>query len=606
MNILEKNINALESRYGITDINSPNEKYSDDTIVDIIDVDGKLVLTVQVNDEYIRLDSLYDSEKMLDIWYKTIEERVGYETILFMYGLGNGSFVKKYLQMSDPTSQIRVYEPSYNVFVKVVNQYDISDLIINERVLLYLPFFDDNITYGRKMIDGISIADLENAIQISYLNYHHVFKEDYIAYFEMLKRDLLGVFIDSNFMGRWGKQLNDNIFHNFNYLINSKNLKDVKNKAEDLPAIIVSAGPSLDKNVDKLVNAKNKSVIITVDSAVRTLIRKGIVPDIIVTGDPTKDDRYLEGNICDSVPLVTSVRAGWKLNKKHKGIKYFYNTGEEFILDFLNENSLSLYPLGTGGSVANTAFSFAVWIGCKDIIFVGQDLAYPDDNTHASDSVVADVSLDDLHGNLYVDDIYGNKIKTSDDMNRYRRWFEKVIENKSDLNVYDATEGGAFIKGTKVITLQKIIEELCTKARNVDDIFQDGTDLFDDDLKKDFLALYHSIPTLLINCKEKIRKLKNIYSKMNTLININKIYSNEFVRISKNSNSLLDEIEKESAMCFVRNDTYDGLNSIFAKIKKINDNEKDELKEIVSISEKYIEFLSDSIDTVINQYENCK
>ena len=51
---------------------------------------------------------------------------------------------------------------------------------------------------------------------------------------------------------------------------------------EEIPAILVSAGPSLDKNISELKKAQGKAFIVVVDAALRTVLRAGVRPDLTI------------------------------------------------------------------------------------------------------------------------------------------------------------------------------------------------------------------------------------------------------------------------------------------------------------------------------------
>ena len=106
--------------------------------------------------------------------------------------------------------------------------------------------------------------------------------------------------------------------------------------------------------------------------------------------------------------------------------------------------------------MATDAFSLLKKMGFKTIILAGQDLAYPGNRSHAKaayDDVVE--KKDGIY--FEVEDIHGNQVLTRMDMNHYRRWFEDQIAADPTLHVIDATEGGALIHGTEIMTLKDAI-----------------------------------------------------------------------------------------------------------------------------------------------------
>lgn len=90
------------------------------------------------------------------------------------------------------------------------------------------------------------------------------------------------------------------ILYHMKNMISQRNIAQIKQAfsaypVADIPVIIVSAGPSLDKNVKELRKAQGKAFIIVVDAALRTVLQAGVQPDIVCTIDPESPERFLRG-----------------------------------------------------------------------------------------------------------------------------------------------------------------------------------------------------------------------------------------------------------------------------------------------------------------------
>jgi len=94
---------------------------------------------------------------------------------------------------------------------------------------------------------------------------------------------------------------------------------------------------------------------------------------------------------------------------------------------------------------------------CKRIIFVGLDLAFTGNVDHATSTPTRETINEDKA--IPVEDIYGNMVYTSHNLNIYRQWIEKRIAKVKGIEFIDATEGGAKIKGMKINSLSNTIEE---------------------------------------------------------------------------------------------------------------------------------------------------
>ncbi len=226
----------------------------------------------------------------------------------------------------------------------------------------------------------------------------------------------------------------------------------------DIPVILVGAGPSLNRNAQELVKAKGKALIISATHALRTLQRFGVVPDLLAEIDP-KDFGFLEGLDTGGMYAVLSSRTSRKTQECLDGKAFYYDFAEEFFP----------FPCIKGqpdnpenpGSVMNEFFDLFCIQGFKTFIFAGQDLAYgADGNTHGSGEF-QEAPENGTH--FMIRGINGEAVESRSDWIRFLQYYEKQISLHPDIRVIDATEGGAWIEGTEIMSLSEAIGECCTK-----------------------------------------------------------------------------------------------------------------------------------------------
>lgn len=244
-----------------------------------------------------------------------------------------------------------------------------------------------------------------------------------------------------------------------NFIENIKNFNDnvdtLFDKYTNKPLYLVAAGPSLDKNIQELAKVKNNGIILSVGRAVRSLLSAGITPDYIIITDPSDFlyDMQLKGLDID-VPIIVLSTCDKNVMLNYKGIKFIaLQEGYPLAEEYAENNNHKLVK--TGGSVATTGLDVAIRMGCNPIIFVGQDLAFTENKTHSKDTfsqnIIESNSLRD------VEDVYGKTIQTSKNLYIYLRWIQNRIVEEKDIEFIDATEGGARIKGTKIMRLRDIV-----------------------------------------------------------------------------------------------------------------------------------------------------
>ena len=232
---------------------------------------------------------------------------------------------------------------------------------------------------------------------------------------------------------------------------------------KDIPGIIVSAGPSLDKNIEDMVANKEKvkkCFVIASNRTFTTLIKNGIKPDLVVSIDPS-DAMYemMKDSLNEDVPLLYYEYSNRYLMKNYKGEKIYMSNIFSKVIEEINK----FEGLSQGGSVAHTCLAMANILGCNPIILVGQDLAYTYDKHHSEKATfnIVDNIITESWANQFVDDVFGNKVKTTTTLQVFKNSMEyhiKQYKTSRDVEFINASYG-ADIKGAPHKELCDIFEE---------------------------------------------------------------------------------------------------------------------------------------------------
>lgn len=242
---------------------------------------------------------------------------------------------------------------------------------------------------------------------------------------------------------------------NFDTFVNS-----LYNKHIDKTIYIVSAGPSLEKNVDELKKIKKEDVIICVGRATKALITRNIYPTYISLLEANqvaydKQIAFIDDEISKGIPIIIAASADLNGAKKYGGqIILACQTGFEHGEIFAAEHNIEC--IKTGGSVATMALDIAIRMKPRRIVFVGQDLAYTNLQTHESNldsrGIVNTRMLREVNG------IDGGTELTSKNLDSYRKWIQnRVTEADESIEFINATEGGAEILNVKSKRLMEIV-----------------------------------------------------------------------------------------------------------------------------------------------------
>jgi hypothetical protein len=236
-----------------------------------------------------------------------------------------------------------------------------------------------------------------------------------------------------------------------------------RNTARDRPAVVVGAGPSLDRNVHELAAFRERLFIVACDAALATLQRAGVRPDLVVSTDHAeKVWRFfaaLEPAWSD-VPVACIPGSAWPLIRHHPGAPAF-GVGRDPRDALFDRLAGPLPVFDSGQCVGHAAFELACLAGAAPVIMIGFDLGYAGDRFHARDMAVPYFhdSPPQAENVLTVPGALGGCIRTEVSMLLYLREFERRFA-ACGRPVWDATEGGAAKAGTRVVPLRTALEEV--------------------------------------------------------------------------------------------------------------------------------------------------
>lgn len=470
--ILHKNMNAIKNKY--TDLyNRLINSYEEKLEIQILESrDNNKYMRINNGEKTVNINSRYKPLEESKKWVENLN--ISPITKLIIFGFGLGYRIKQLSKKITNENWLLIIEPNIDVFKKAIATVDLREVFEKDNVILVIG--QELGVVKKHVLKFTNWVNVKN-VSFAYIsNYEKLFNQELTLYIKIVK-DIININIGNyNTIKRFSELFYSNFIENVPHIVESVNIKELFHKFENKPAIIVSAGPSLAKNVELLKEIKDKALIICVGTALRVLLNKGIKPDLIITVDPhIYNYMHFENIEFDDIPLVYYSCVNPNVLNEHKGDKFVFKFQDIYIGEVISSYMQDIEKLNSGGSVAHNALDLAIKMGADPIIFIGQDLAYTDDRTHSEGTIFENNSLEDEKENkkmVLIKDIYGNNMMTSDTLYNYLKWFENVIENNNCTTYIDATEGGAKIEGTKVLTLKDTIEKYCTKDINVERIIE--------------------------------------------------------------------------------------------------------------------------------------
>ncbi|EAB5236905.1 DUF115 domain-containing protein [Campylobacter jejuni] len=375
--------------------------------------------------------------------------------VLYFYGFGNGILFKALLQNKNH-QHIVVFEKDIEIIWIMFHILDFSSelqsarLMILETSSLDIEFFS-NFCSSKPFFQFSRIYFLELMS-----HYYERFHEDILGLNKKLAENFKNSIVSYGNDPLDALQGIEQFVYNLPQMITHPSYKELLSKRKNLSdtAIIVSTGPSLTKQLPLLKKYASKATIFCADSSYPILAKHGIKPDYVLSLERIPlTSEFFNNDFGEFDKDIVFVCAGVV---HPKTIEYLKN--KTFIITqkilafpyYINLKDFSYAAVGF--SVAHMAYEFATHLSHKNIIFIGQDLAYAEDGfSHTKDYS----NLDKHEGHFQRDKgkfqclAYGGngKAESSEVWTMFRFFLQDTI-SRNIISTYNCTEGGARIEGT--------------------------------------------------------------------------------------------------------------------------------------------------------------
>jgi hypothetical protein len=265
--------------------------------------------------------------------------------------------------------------------------------------------------------------------------------------------------------------------HGARYLLNTlRNLPAIASEAsaERLfgaaarrPAVVVAAGPSLDRALPALRTAQESALIISVDTALRPLLNAGVVPHLVVAVDPSEaNGRHLTDlPDCPDTYLVAEASLEPLAIETFRGRTFLFTVADHQPWPWLASAGRPPARLRAWGSVLTTAFDLALTMGCDPVAFAGADLAYTSGRpychgvtfeedwlrlAHWGEPVARQFQETlDRYEAVMEDAVDGESVRTAPHLRTFRDWLIGQMGNDSSRRFINAT-GGGILRGGRI------------------------------------------------------------------------------------------------------------------------------------------------------------
>ncbi|WP_294343035.1 6-hydroxymethylpterin diphosphokinase MptE-like protein [uncultured Clostridium sp.] len=493
--------------------------------------DRKTVLRIMKDEKQYYIGSKYNMTREIERFLQEIED-IEFKNIIVVFGLGTGEHIKSLIKCFKNV-RVLVIEPSQKIIDANKENSVFKEIIENEMVKISCMEKEDLYTVLNNFFNIKELSRIQHHI---FSNYNKIFIDEVKRFYDAYKKVIYDKKIDGNTFVNFAEDWNKSLIRNITMFIKNRFIDQYKNIYKDVPAIIVSAGPSLEKNIGILKEANEKAIIIPGGRTIETVMKNGANPSFLTIMDAGDLSYKLIENVIGelTVPLVCYEGTNDRILREYKGEKIVFTKQKE-ISRILRED---ITNIGAGGSVAHVATMFAITMGCNPIIFMGQDCAYSEGKLHA-DEVSDEVSkklIEDDESNIRfcVESVNNSMVETDVVLDGFRRSLEAIVKRYDEITFINATEGGARIKGTVEMTLKEAIEKYKKSFVKVE-----LDEKIDVDTRKELMLRELSIyPNELNNIVRMCEKGKKTLEK----IDVNRSEKSKIEKVMHNINTINEKI----------------------------------------------------------------
>lgn len=269
-----------------------------------------------------------------------------------------------------------------------------------------------------------------------------------------------------------------NTLRNANAIVREGDVSVLNDLFTGAPALVVGAGPSLDRNIADIARYRDRVVMVAADTALRPLLAVGIEPDVVVATDPSETNARHLNDLppCERTHLVAEGSVDPESLHHFTGRTFFLRIADHHPWPWLRQAGHDRGRLRAWGSVLTTAFDLALTMGCEPIVFAGADLAFTGGRPYARGTTYEEVWR---HAEMWgqpIEDCWsaaitgwpdtreigvtGQTVQTAPHLRSFRDWIAAEAAKATGRTLINGT-GGGILAGSGIVQ-QPLSEALST------------------------------------------------------------------------------------------------------------------------------------------------
>lgn len=412
-----------------------------------------------------------------------------------IFGIGLGHLFKEFCERSKGT--VFLFEPNIEILRVTLELVDFSKELSQNNVFIFtdMQSFKECFVSHYKHNANCTFTFLGS--------YKQMYGEKMDEIFKQVENIMGGCIVDYNTLKKEGVRSILMTLKNLAYSLDCIPINEFKDAYKGKTALIISAGPSLDQNIETIKKNRDKVVIFCVGTAFKALANNGITPDFVNIIEINDCSGQVKGFDLSDINLILEPYTNTSIFNLNAKNKLLFPTNTAHANNYwAGITGVDISPYLSKGTVSNESLVCAKMLGCNKIILVGQDLAYLNNQCYSSGAAYselifennpetgkpqfkirdydryvasllpvgtditqpwckdfAEYKIKNLNDTLYfVKGISGEMLPTQGGYSVFIEYFKEFAYYNQDLDLINSSMVGAQIDGFRNVPLEKALE----------------------------------------------------------------------------------------------------------------------------------------------------
>lgn len=305
-----------------------------------------------------------------------------------VFGIGLGHIFKEFCEHSKGT--VLLYEPNLEILrvtlelVDFSKELSLNNVFVSSDIENFKIFYSQHYTYQA----STSFTCLSSYRDVLYKDRIR----QIISQIETIAGACQAEYNTLKQAAQWSIEM---VLDNLIYTIQETPLIEFKDTYKGKTALIVSAGPSLDANIEIIKKNRDKMIIFCVGTAFKALANNGITPDFVNIIEINDCSGQVKGFDLSKTNFILEPYTHTSIHKLQTGPKLLFPSNTSHANNYwANLTGVNIYPYTTKGTVSYESLFAAKILGCKKMILIGQDLAYINNQCYSSGAAYSELSFE--------------------------------------------------------------------------------------------------------------------------------------------------------------------------------------------------------------------